>query len=87
VEKGIVDLIQFRFLAQRGASRDAGVLRLFNLQVAGAAVAGAMVSAEYLAGGIQALTTLFRSDYSVSVNANSRPNLFEQRSQRPVGTM
>ena len=84
VEKGIVDLIQFRSL-HSAALQGTQEFKTVNLQVAGAAVAGAMVSAEYLAGGIQALTTLFRSDYSVSVNANSRPNLFEQRLSATCG--
>ena len=84
MEKGIVDLIQFRSL-HSAALQGTQEFKTVNLQVAGAAVAGAMVSAEYLAGGIQALTTLFRSDYSVSVNANSRPNLFEQRLSATCG--
>jgi hypothetical protein len=78
VEKGLVDLIQLRSLHQ-AAVTGADEFKAAQLQVAGAALAGALVSTDYLAGGIQTIASLFRNDYSVSVNASSRPNLFEQR--------
>jgi hypothetical protein len=78
VEKGTVDVIQLRSLHEAATSGTAEFAAV-QLQVAGTAIAGAMISAEYLAGGVQALSMLFRNDYSVSVMSNSRPNLFEQR--------
>ncbi|HWC99923.1 MAG TPA: hypothetical protein VG456_24355 [Candidatus Sulfopaludibacter sp.] len=77
-EKGTVDLIQLRAL-HSAAVQGAQEFKTVNLQVAGTALAGALVSIADLAGGIQALSTLFRSDYSVAVTSNTRPNLFEQR--------
>jgi hypothetical protein len=42
------------------------------------AVAGALVSAQYLAGGIQALSKLFRTDYKLGYTSVDRKALFEQ---------
>jgi hypothetical protein len=77
-QKGVVDVIQLRSLHQ-AAIAGAEEFKAVQLQMAGTSIAGALVSAEYLAGGIQALSKLFRNDYSVAVSTNSRSNLFEQR--------
>ncbi len=48
------------------------------MQVAGTALAGAMVSAQYIAGGVQAITKLFRTDYNLAFTPSNRPGFFEQ---------
>ncbi len=78
VQKGTVDVLQFSSLHQvAGAGNEdlSGV----KLEVAGTGIAGAVLTAEYLAGGIESLTKLFRSDYAVTLTTNNRPNLLEQR--------
>jgi hypothetical protein len=62
VEKGVVDVIQLRSLHQAAVAGQAEFETL-QMQVAGAAIAGALVTVGDLAGGIQAISTLFRSDF------------------------
>ena len=77
VQKSIADIVQLSALhdAAVNGTSDYGNVRM---QVAGAALAGAMVTAQYLAGGVQALTKLFRTDYNVTFTAANRQGLFEQ---------
>ena len=77
-QKGVVDVIQLRSLHQ-AAVAGAEEFQSVQLQVAGTSIAGALMSFEYLAGGIQAISKLFRSDFSVAISSNSRSALFEQR--------
>ncbi len=77
VEKSVVDitqLIQLRTVAVDGSDE----FDRANMEVAATAVAGALVSAQYIAGGIQALTKLFRTDYNLNYTSTSRQVLFEQ---------
>jgi hypothetical protein len=78
VQKGTVDVLQLSSLHQvaTAGNTDLGGV---ELQVVGSEIGGAILTAEYLAGGIEALTKLFRSDYAVALTTNNRPNLLEQR--------
>ncbi|MFO1307075.1 MAG: hypothetical protein U1F64_01325 [Burkholderiales bacterium] len=78
VEKSVPDVVQLNSLnlAATAGKREFGTVQM---QVAGTAVAGALISAQYLAGGIQALTKLFRSDYGIAFTTNNRVGLVEQR--------
>lgn len=77
VEKSVVDitqLIQLRTAAEEGSAE----FDTANMEVAATAAVGALVSAQYIAGGIQALTKLLRTDYNVTYTATNRQGLFEQ---------
>jgi hypothetical protein len=77
VQKSVVDIIQ---LTQLHGAALSGMSEFKNAQlsVAGVAIAGAIVSAEYLAGGVQTLTKLFRTDYNLAFTPTNRQGLFEQ---------
>jgi hypothetical protein len=77
VEKSVLDIVQLKALHQAaisGKAEYAGV----QMQMAIPAVAGALISAQYLAGGVQSITKLFRSDYSIAIAEHPRSYLFEQ---------
>ena len=78
VEKSVPDVIQ---LSSLNAAAIAGMTEFatVKMQVVGTAIAGALISAQYIAGGVEALTKLFRSDYAVAISSNTRANLLEQR--------
>lgn len=78
VEKSVPDVIQLAYL-NSAATAGLAEYKAAQMEFAATAVAGAMVGAQYLAGGVQALSKLFRSDYSVALTTSSRPNLLEQR--------
>lgn len=76
VQKSVADVVQlhsYRTAAQNGI-QDFGSV---DMQAAGTALAGAMVSAQYLAGGVQAISKLFRTDYNLTYTAANRQGLFE----------
>lgn len=77
VAKSVVDitqLVQLHSVAVEGSDE----FDKANMEVAATAVAGALVSAQYIAGGIQTLTKLFRTDYNLTYTATNRQGLFEQ---------
>jgi len=77
VQKSVVDIVQ---LTQLHSAATSGIsdFTTAQMQVAATALSGALVSAQYLAGGIQAITKLFRTDYSFSFTTANRQGLFEQ---------
>jgi len=77
VEKSVADvaqLVQLHSSAMNGNTD----FDTAQMQVAGTAIAGALMSAQYLAGGVQAITKLFRTDYNLAYTPINRQGLFEQ---------
>lgn len=77
VQKSIADITQLTSLHSAAVSGEQE-FKSVNMQVAGTALAGALVSAQYIAGGVQAITKLFRTDYNLAFTPNARQGLFEQ---------
>lgn len=79
VQKSMADLVQFRALylaSEAGLTAYQGDKASLQIGVAG--IAGAMAIAQTLAGGVQALSKLFRTDYTVNFTTTPRQVLFEQ---------
>jgi hypothetical protein len=77
VEKSVADvrqLIQLHDAAAEGSSAFGGV----QMEMAATTLAGALISASYIAGGVQAVTKLFRTDYNLVYTPVNRQGLFEQ---------
>ncbi|WP_439641573.1 hypothetical protein [Nevskia sp.] len=75
VQKSIPDVVQFAALHSAAESYQTDPVAL---QFAPAAIAGVLVVGQYLAGGVQSVSKLFRSDLSVGYTAANRQALFEQ---------
>lgn len=77
VQKSSGDVAQVKALHDTAVD---GLSRFSGIQTQSvAAVAGALVTAQYLAGGVQALSKLFRTDHSLTYAATDRRALFEQQ--------
>lgn len=76
VQKSMSDIVQLTALHTSALE---GVTEYKTVQMQSVtAVGGALVSAQYLAGGVLAISKLFRSDYSITYSNASRNGLFEQ---------
>lgn len=77
VERSVVDVVQLMNL-HAAAKEGIEAYKSVQMEVATTAIAGALMSAQYLAGGVQAITKLFRTDYNLSYTPANRQALFEQ---------
>jgi hypothetical protein len=77
VQKSLPDVIRYGTLVR--AAKDANKIFANRVKLEGAAaVGGAILTAQYVAGGIQSLAKLFKTDYNLSYTSANRQVLFEQ---------
>ncbi|MGQ0622771.1 MAG: hypothetical protein ACT4QA_23180 [Panacagrimonas sp.] len=84
VQKSVADVVHLHSLHSVAKQADSDFSGA-SLQFAPAAVAGAMVTAQYLAGGVQSLSKLFRSDQTINFTSANRQALFEQALAKSCG--
>lgn len=77
VLKSMYDVAQVKALNEAATN---GLPKLGNIQPQSVtAIVGGLVTAQYIAGGVQALSKLTRSDYSLTYSPTDRRTLFEQQ--------
>lgn len=81
VQKSIPDVVLISNLnsAAVQGSQEIGGLNAITPQAVAATVGAALVTAQYLAGGVQAISKLFRTDYNLTYSTTDRSGLFAQQ--------